>query len=437
MGGYCVVQLFTLPPSVGITLLLVVSSPGGSYSNWWCSLLNADLALSVTMTTVSTLLSIGFLPANLILWTRAAYQDTTTATGEAVLGSLDFMGIFVSILLVIAAIGVGLLGTALFARSPAAAAATATSAATSAAVGDNNTNNRSSNTTTTTTTRSHQFHKYTNLAGNVSGILLIMFSTVLSFATGDGETSDLAGGTAQFYPAIGLPILVGLLGATVLASCVSSLSKPERLTTAVECCYQNTAIAQTAAISLFSGEDLKDASRVTLLYGIFEIGLIATYLVVFWKLGWSKAPADENFCTVIAKSYEISHDEDDHTNDNDNDEENVEQQQQQQQDEEMMMVAEEVKNNRAEVVNNDWDTEEKGGDGGTTANDDDDDDDINDNDRDGEEEKEEEEEDTIIKVSDFRDENTGSSNTRISNDGDASGGDSGDGVGIINTSQYQ
>lgn len=180
-----------------------------------------------------------------------------------------------------------------------------------------------------------------------------------------------------------------------------------------------------------------DASRVTLLYGIFEIGLIATYLVVFWKLGWSKAPADENFCTVIAKSYEISHDEDDHTNDNDNDEENVEQQQQQQQDEEMMMVAEEVKNNRAEVVNNDWDTEEKGGDGGTTANDDDDDDDINDNDRDGEEEKEEEEEDTIIKVSDFRDENTGSSNTRISNDGDASGGDSGDGVGIINTSQYQ
>ena len=31
--GYCVVQLFTLPPSVGITLLLVVSSPGGSYSN--------------------------------------------------------------------------------------------------------------------------------------------------------------------------------------------------------------------------------------------------------------------------------------------------------------------------------------------------------------------------------------------------------------------
>ena len=31
----------------GITLLIVASSPGGSYSNLWCSLFNADLALSV------------------------------------------------------------------------------------------------------------------------------------------------------------------------------------------------------------------------------------------------------------------------------------------------------------------------------------------------------------------------------------------------------
>lgn len=30
--GYAVVMMFSLPPSVGITLLIVVSSPGGSYS---------------------------------------------------------------------------------------------------------------------------------------------------------------------------------------------------------------------------------------------------------------------------------------------------------------------------------------------------------------------------------------------------------------------
>lgn len=34
---------------------------------------------------------------------------------------------------------------------------------------------------------------------------------------------------------------------------------------------------------------------------------------MFWKLGWSKAPADEKCCTVIAKSYEL-HDEEDNVN---------------------------------------------------------------------------------------------------------------------------
>ena len=43
-------------------LMVVVSSPGGAYSNWWCSLFNADLALSITATTCSTVLSVGLLP---------------------------------------------------------------------------------------------------------------------------------------------------------------------------------------------------------------------------------------------------------------------------------------------------------------------------------------------------------------------------------------
>ena len=52
--------------AMGIALLVVTSSPGGSYSNWWCSMFNADLALSVAMTTVSSLLSIGLL----VSWKR-------------------------------------------------------------------------------------------------------------------------------------------------------------------------------------------------------------------------------------------------------------------------------------------------------------------------------------------------------------------------------
>lgn len=56
--GFLVVKILQLPKETGIMLLVSTTSPGGSYSNWWCSLFNAEFALSVTMTTLSTLLSV-------------------------------------------------------------------------------------------------------------------------------------------------------------------------------------------------------------------------------------------------------------------------------------------------------------------------------------------------------------------------------------------
>jgi len=33
--GFLVVKILDLPEALGLTLLVVTSSPGGSYSNWW------------------------------------------------------------------------------------------------------------------------------------------------------------------------------------------------------------------------------------------------------------------------------------------------------------------------------------------------------------------------------------------------------------------
>lgn len=44
--GFTVVRVMQLPHEVGLVLLVVTSSPGGSFSNWFCSLFNGDLALS-------------------------------------------------------------------------------------------------------------------------------------------------------------------------------------------------------------------------------------------------------------------------------------------------------------------------------------------------------------------------------------------------------
>ena len=247
--GWAVIEMFSLPVPVGITLLLVVSSPGGSYSNWWCSLLNADLALSVAMTTFSTILSVAFLPMNLLIYSYAAYGDATTSDGQSILGSLNFGVIFISIAVVISAIAFGMFASARFA--------------------------------------SVRFHKFANIGANISGILLILFSVVLSFVGGGGDDNTNNGGADPMEPAddpivyiaIALPCLIGLLVSTVLAT-LSKLPLPERLTTAVECCYQNTGIATSAAISLFSGDDLQQAARVPFVYGLAEAIFIGLFLII-------------------------------------------------------------------------------------------------------------------------------------------------------------
>jgi predicted Na+-dependent transporter len=80
-------------------LIELFLSPG--VCDRWCSLLNADLALSVTMTAVSTILSIFALPANLILYAKLSYEADITE-------QLDWVSVFIALAVVIAAIALGL-----------------------------------------------------------------------------------------------------------------------------------------------------------------------------------------------------------------------------------------------------------------------------------------------------------------------------------------
>lgn len=36
--GFCIVKILNLDAATGVSLLVVTSSPGGSYSNWWYGL---------------------------------------------------------------------------------------------------------------------------------------------------------------------------------------------------------------------------------------------------------------------------------------------------------------------------------------------------------------------------------------------------------------
>ncbi len=60
--GYLLGKVFSLPESFAIGLILVSACPGGTASNVIAYLARADLALSVTLTTVSTILGIVMTP---------------------------------------------------------------------------------------------------------------------------------------------------------------------------------------------------------------------------------------------------------------------------------------------------------------------------------------------------------------------------------------
>ena len=279
--GFLVVKALNLPAAVGITLLVVTSSPGGSYSNWWCSLFNAELSLSVTMTAISTLLSTIMLPTNLILYMSATYTS-------AVVKSLDWSALFVSLVVVLGGISMGLIASGYAARTDHSMAL---------------------------------FHRRANLLGNIAGLSLITLSIAVSSSD---HKASLWEQDTNFFIGVGLPAMIGLAIATTLATRFD-LEKPERVAVAVESCYQNTGtyialgrrifiyylgmllqffnmvmsltpafvgffvssgIATSVALTMFSGneDELARAVGVPLLYGIIEAILLAGYCLVCWKV---------------------------------------------------------------------------------------------------------------------------------------------------------
>lgn len=254
--GFCTVKAFDLNEELGLILLVVTSSPGGSYSNWWCSLFNADLALSVAMTTASTIISMAMLPLNLLIYISSTY-------GQSV--PIDWAGLFLSIGVVVAAI---LGGLSLSYRKPT-------------------------------------WRGLFNKLGNVAGILMILFSLFIS-SSGSDEDSAIWERDWVFYVSTSLPCLGGVALALAITSLPRfELSRPERVAVCVECCYQNVGLAQAVALTMFDDdESAAEAVGVPLFYGAVEAIVVGAFLVLSWQAGWTYAPRNLPLHVVMAQNFQ-------------------------------------------------------------------------------------------------------------------------------------
>jgi BASS family bile acid:Na+ symporter len=71
LAAWMLAKLAGLPPQLAVGLILVGCSPGGTASNVICYLAKGDVALSITLTTVSTLLAIIATPLLTLLYAGA------------------------------------------------------------------------------------------------------------------------------------------------------------------------------------------------------------------------------------------------------------------------------------------------------------------------------------------------------------------------------
>ena len=286
--GFTSIRLFYRgDPVHGIPLLVTVCSPGGSYSNWWCSLFNSDLPLSMAMTSASSLFAVATLPINVLIYLKLSYPSEESAV------SLDWGGLFTSLAVVVA----GILGGLILGQNKPA------------------------------------WRPRLNVAGNAAGVSLVL----LGFFFSSNSSAPIWARTDHFYAGVAMPCVFGLLISLAFAwAC--GLRKPHCLSVTIETCYQNTAVPLAVILSSFSNDDadlcaslemtprrvwaertsqgastsdllppcdvLGVATGIPTFYQVIQIASLACVCLAGWKAGWTYAPAKHGFCRVLSRNYQ-------------------------------------------------------------------------------------------------------------------------------------
>jgi len=256
--GFCIAHFLQLEPLYGMALMVIMTSPGGSFSNWWCSVFNADLAMSVAMTGASTLVGVVMLPVNLILYCTLLYGESTF-TGE------HFIAVLISLTVIIVALFIGL-GVSWMMDSERAR---------------------------------DRFVTVANLVGCSLFALSIFVSEHKSRTPAWKKPLSL-------HIAIASPIVLAILMTLVVTSIPAfNLSKPERVSVVIEACYQNPGLATSIVIAMFSGRDAGDAVAVPLLYGMYEAVLLGLVCLASHYAGWTLvSPSEVSLCEAIQGNYQ-------------------------------------------------------------------------------------------------------------------------------------
>jgi len=260
------------------TLLLITTCPGGNQSNFFNSVFNAELGLSLTMTSINSILSLIMIPINLIIYTLALYGGK-----ENVVNAIDWvaLGITIGTTIVAFVLG-GILCVKISGKDIGV-----------------------------------KIQKLFYKIGSISGLALV----ILAF------TQNSSGSSGAFYDqpwyiivSSIIPVLVGASSALIISRFLMKMPKSDCVTIMIETAMQNIAIALNVSLSTYADDEvaLANSLSVAIIYGFAQGITCIIGCLILWKLGWTKAPARENFFVMIFKSYEIkgNNNQDNHESEN-------------------------------------------------------------------------------------------------------------------------
>mmetsp|Transcript_6555 Transcript_6555/g.11389 ORF Transcript_6555/g.11389 Transcript_6555/m.11389 type:complete len:360 (+) Transcript_6555:91-1170(+) len=245
--GFLIAKLLEMDYLYGMALMVIMTSPGGSYSNWLCSVFNSDLAMSVAMTGVSTLVGVVMLPVNLTMYGRLLYP-------EAAMGHHQIVIIFQALAIILVALLLGLsISQAL---------------------------------------QSEKWRERCVIVANFVGISLLLLSL---FASEHKSRTPVWRKPWTLHVSIAAPIICAIFLSLVISSLPAlKLRKPERVAVVIEACYQNPGLASSIVLAMFKREiDAGDAIAVPLLYGTYEAIFLVTFCIGAHYCGWTLVDPNE------------------------------------------------------------------------------------------------------------------------------------------------
>lgn len=227
--AYGLARMLELPPALALGLMLVGSTPGGTTSNLFTYLARGDVALSISMTVVSTIVAIVAMP--LLLWVYARPIGALPI-------DIPYDNILMTLVLVLVPV---VLGMVIRARRPALAGVV-------------------------------------ERVGAISGMAVLLLLVVSSLLR---NTAYFAQVPARGYVAAFLLGALGL-GLGYLGAAATRLPPTQRRAVSFETGLQNSPLAFAIILGSFPPAQHEVLLRLPLLYALFVL-ITCTVLVLFFR----------------------------------------------------------------------------------------------------------------------------------------------------------